>query len=176
MAQATGFHLLALVDELLIGIIQHVQSKDDLCSLVLACSRLQGLAEPALYQFILIRKGTEAVRLSESIVRRPIRASFVRTLHIRYKHLNRAGIEVLNQSLRTMYNLQEFLIEAPCCNDNHRLGDRFQSQGKIDYAEYFAFASSMTMESQPRVQISLQTCKYILASSVVLYLLILTLK
>ncbi|KAE9378628.1 hypothetical protein N431DRAFT_477846 [Stipitochalara longipes BDJ] len=157
MAQTTEFRLLELVDELLIGIIDHVESKDDLRSLVLACSRLQGLAEPALYQFILIRRGVEAVQLSDAISSRPIRASFIRSLHIRYLHAYKKDIGVLNHNLKKMCSLQELMIEAPCCNDNHRLGDGFKSQGKIDYAEYFAFASSMTLESQPRVQVPLQT-------------------
>jgi len=163
MAQATRFPLLSLIDELLISIIQHVESKDDLCSLVLACSRLQGLAEPALYRFILIRKGTYAIRFSGCIARRPVRASFIRALHIRYRHLDRHGIEALNSCLRIMYNLRELMIEAPCCNDTHGFDYDHDIQGKIDYAEYFTFASSVTPQSQPRVQIPLQSCKCTLA-------------
>jgi hypothetical protein len=163
MAQAVDFPLPALADELLIGIIEqfeHAESRHDLCNLALASSRFQALVEPALYQSILVRKGTTAFRLYGAILRRPVRANFIRSLHIQYLHTHRAGIGMLNYGLRKMSNLQELTIEGPCCNDKHSLVEGFESKGEIDYAEYFAFASSMTLESQPRVQVPLQTCKF----------------
>ena len=159
MAQSIEIHLLALADELLIGIIEHVTPKSDLCNLALVCSRLQALAEPALYQSILVRKGTEALRLFDAILRRPVRASFMRSLQIRYLYGDKGGIKVMNRALRKMSKLEVLTIEAPCCNDTHAFMEGFESKGEINYAEYFTFASAMTLESQPRVQVPLQTCK-----------------
>ncbi len=159
MAQSVEIHLLALADELLIGIIEHVASKRDLCQLALVCSRLQAVAEPALYQSILLRKGTEALQLFDAILGRSVRASFIRSLQIRYLYRYKEGIKIMNQELRKMNKLEVLTIEAPCCNDTHASMEGFQSKGEIDYAEYFTFASSMTLESQPRVRVPLQTCK-----------------
>jgi hypothetical protein len=159
MAQSIEVRLLALADELLIGIIEHVASKSDLCNLALVCSRLQALAEPALYQSILVRKGTEALRLFDAILRRPVRASFIRSLQIRYLYGHKEGIKIMNQGLRKMSKLEALAIEAPCCNDTHAVVEDFESKGEIDYAEYFTFASAMTLESQPRARVPLQTCK-----------------
>jgi F-box-like len=174
MAEALHSRLLALADELLIGIVEHVESKHDLCNLALTCSRLQVLAEPALYRSILVRKGTSAIGLFDAILGRPIRATFISELQIRYQHTHTQGIRILNHGLRTMRNLQCLTIETPCCNDTNALVEGFECKGEIDYAEYFAFASSMTLEAQPRVQVPLQTCKFALIS--VPYLLFFTIQ
>jgi hypothetical protein len=161
MAQAGESRLLALVDELQLGIIEHVESKDDLSNLAITCSRLQAIAEPLLYRSILVRKGKKALLLYRAILIKPVRASFIRKLEIRYVYGYRKGIDCLNQCLRLLCELRELTIEAPCCNDTHSLLEGFNSKGEIDYADYFIFASSMTLEPQPRVlQVPLQTCKF----------------
>ena len=66
----------------------------------------------------------------------------------------------MNQGLRKMNKLEVLTIESPCCNDTHAFLEGFESKGEIDYAEYFTFASSMTLELQPRVRVPLQTCKF----------------
>lgn len=159
MAQAIESRLLALADELLVTIIDLVESKPDLCSLAVTCSRLQALAEPTLYQSILVRKGTEALRLAGAILGRPIRTTFIKSLQIRYMHADREGITILNRCLRIMSHLKSLTIEGPCCNDTHALVEGFECTGEIDYAAYFAFASSMKLEAPPRVQVPLQNCK-----------------
>jgi hypothetical protein len=152
--------LLALVDELLLEIVDFVESKDDLCKLARVCSRLQGLTEPALYRSVLIHKGSTALRILSAILSRPVRVSFIRQLQVRYMYAHRHGISVLNEILMRMRNLQELTIEAPCCNDTYAFVDEdFETKGLIDYADYFVFASSMTLESHPRVQVPLQSCK-----------------
>jgi hypothetical protein len=169
MAQSIESRLMTLADELLIGIVEHVESKNDLYSLALTCSRLQALAEPALYQSILVRKGTQALRLFDAILGRPVRASFIRSLQIRYLYTYKEGIRIMNQGLRRMSKLEVLIIEAPCCNDTHAFIEGFESKGEIDYAEYFIFASSMTLESQPRAQVPLQTCKFYFAICVIFF-------
>jgi hypothetical protein len=72
MAQGIECRLLALADELLIEVAEHVETQHDLCNLALACSRLQAHAEPALYKSILIRKGSTALQLFDAILRRPV--------------------------------------------------------------------------------------------------------
>jgi hypothetical protein len=125
MAQSVESRLLALVDELQLGIIEHVESKDDLSNLAITCSRLQALAEPVLYRSILVRKGKQALLLYRAILIKPVRASFIRKLEIRYLYDYRKRIDCLNQCLRLLCKLRELTIEAPCCNDTHALlGDR----------------------------------------------------
>ncbi|CZR63871.1 uncharacterized protein PAC_13768 [Phialocephala subalpina] len=157
MSKAMESRLLALADELLLKVIEHIEPKDDLSNLSRVCSRLQAFAEPFLYQSILIRKGEHATQLCYALHRRTARAYSVRKLQVAYMHKHRVGIEVLNQALRTMCSLQEINIESPCCNDTHPNTIDFESKGRINYAEYFQFASSMTLESPPRVQVPLQT-------------------
>ncbi|KAE8451443.1 hypothetical protein EG329_004072 [Mollisiaceae sp. DMI_Dod_QoI] len=157
MGQVVMFHLLGLADELLLKIVEHVESKDDLSILALTCSKLQAFAEPFLYQSILIRRGTQALQLCYAIQRRPIRASSIHKLEIRYRYEDKEGMGALNQGLRKLCRLQELTIESPCCNDSHARFDDFASKGEIDYADYFTFASSIKLESQPRVQVPLQT-------------------
>jgi hypothetical protein len=153
-------HLLALVDELLMGVVDFVESKHDLCSLARVCTKLQGLTEPALYRNILIHKGVTAIQISSAIVNRPVRASFIRQLEVRYMYGHRGGIGILNEGLRQMCNLQQLTIEAPCCNDTLAFIDEgFETKGLIGYADFLIFASSMTLGSQPRVQVPLQSCK-----------------
>ena len=160
MAQAVESRLLALVHELQLGIIEHLESRDDLSNLAITCSRLQTLAEPLLYRSILVRKGEQALLLYRAILIKPNRASFIRKLEIRYLYDYRKGIVRLNECLRFSCNLRELTIEAPCCNDTQALVAGFTSKGEIDYADYFTFASAMTLEEQPRVQVPLQTCKF----------------
>ncbi|KAG4439574.1 hypothetical protein IFR05_004922 [Cadophora sp. M221] len=157
MTQPGQSRLLRLADELLIQIAQHVTSNRDLCSLAVTCSRLQGFAEPVLYSSILVRNGNRALKLFTAILRRSSRALFVRKIHIRYKSDGDDGIEILNLALLHLLKLKELLIEAPCCNDTPSQRADFQSQGKIDYAAYFDFASSMTIHPQPHVQIPLES-------------------
>ncbi|KAH7354837.1 hypothetical protein BKA65DRAFT_497119 [Rhexocercosporidium sp. MPI-PUGE-AT-0058] len=157
MARSIQSGLLGLADELLIQIVQHIDSSQDLCSLAVTCSQLQVFAEPALYSSILIQNGSRALKFFTSIVRMQARASFVRKLHIQYRSEDEEGVEILNLALLHLRKLKELLIEAPCCNDNPRRRADFQNQGKIDYAAYFGFASSMTLGPQPRVQIPLET-------------------
>ncbi|KAF8862510.1 hypothetical protein BDZ45DRAFT_189292 [Acephala macrosclerotiorum] len=157
MSKAIQSRLLTLADELLLKVVEQIESKDDLAALSLTCSRLQAFAEPFLYGSILVRKGKHAIRLCYALQRRPARASSIRKLRIPYLHKHREGIEMLNQALRTMCSLQDLNIESPCCNDTHASTVGFESKVRIDYADFFKFASSMTPETPPRVQVPLQS-------------------
>lgn len=163
MEQPAQSLILGLADELLIQIVQHVDSKQDLCNLAIACSRLQTFAEPAMYNSILLRKGSQALILFVAIAygpRGPPRALFIRKLQIRYIYDDGESMEIMNLVLKHLSNLKELLIEAPCCNDSHAQRPGYESREKIDYAAWFEFASSMTLGSQPRVQVPLETRKF----------------
>ncbi|PVH87546.1 hypothetical protein DL98DRAFT_649185 [Cadophora sp. DSE1049] len=149
--------LLGLADELLIQIVQHLDYPQDHCNLAVICSRLQGFAEAALYNTILIRKGYRSLKILASIFGRPDRAFLIRRLHVRYLYDDSGSVETLNIILPQLTKLKELLIEAPCCNDTHAIRTDFESEGKIDYAAYFEFASSMTLGPEPRVQVPLET-------------------
>lgn len=160
MSKATQSHLLTLADELLLKVVEQIESKNDLAALSLTCSRVQAFAEPFLYKSILVRQGEHARRLCYALDKRPARASSIRKLRVPYLHEHKEGIETLNQALRTMSSLQELNIESPCCNDARANTIDFESKGRIDYADYLKFASSMTPETSPRVQVPLQTCEF----------------
>lgn len=159
MAQqaAAPSRLLGLADELLIQIVQHLDYPQGHCNLAVTCSRLQGFAEAALYSSILIRKGWQALEIYAAILGRPERALLIRKLHVRYLYDASRSVEMVNTILLELIKLKELLIEAPCCNDAHALRSDFESEGKIDYAAYFEFASAMTLVPEPRVQVPLET-------------------
>jgi hypothetical protein len=49
-SEATSFPLLALADELILSIIEQIDSREDLNSLATTCSRLQDLTEPYIWR------------------------------------------------------------------------------------------------------------------------------
>ncbi|KAI9054057.1 hypothetical protein LZ554_001228 [Drepanopeziza brunnea f. sp. 'monogermtubi'] len=164
MAALSRCPLHDLADELLVEIVAQVGSKKDLCSLAVTCSRLQAFAEPRIYEDYLVRHGSHVLRILDCVAQRPERALAIRALHIQYPSRDRAGITFLNPVMRQMLNLRELTIEAPCCNDpsNLMLSEYFHHEGKIQYADYFAWASEMVREMTPmgtqlRVRVPLQT-------------------
>ncbi|OCL05842.1 hypothetical protein AOQ84DRAFT_390610 [Glonium stellatum] len=148
-----GFsRLLDLADELILGVIEQIEESNDLCTFALTCSRLQSLVEPFIYRSILIRAGSQAVDLVMSIKARPVRASAVQTLGIRYVFDFEHDIETLNLVLMDFRNLRHLTIESPCLNNGPwRNGDRnWESRCRIDYYTLFEAASLRLPYSTPR--------------------------
>jgi hypothetical protein len=151
------FPLLSLVDELLLNILEHVNSRASLQNLACTCSRLQALVEPFIYRDLLILSGEHAVQIVKSIQSRENRVWGIRTLQIRYPEAGAAGIETLNLPMKKMSQLRELNIESSCPNNGGVLG-KLWGEGRIDCAGFFEYASQIVPGPNSRVQIPLQSC------------------
>ncbi|KAF2871656.1 hypothetical protein BDV95DRAFT_521073 [Massariosphaeria phaeospora] len=135
-----GRHLLSLVDELLLGIIDQIDTHETLCCLARTCSRLQNLTEPYIWRHLLVRRGSNARQVATALDNKTERTSFVQDLSIRYafKDEDEDGIEKLGPLIRFMDKLRHLRIESPCPNNvDHRGGGVFHNWTKIDYTSLF---------------------------------------
>lgn len=109
--------LLDLVDELILSIIAEINSLHALRSLARTCSRLQVLAEPAIYHHIFLRTPEDASSLATSIVSRPDRLHAIRSIEARQQY-NReeCRLDTLTNIVHRAANLQNFTLESPYCN------------------------------------------------------------
>ncbi|KAF1976777.1 hypothetical protein BU23DRAFT_551233 [Bimuria novae-zelandiae CBS 107.79] len=127
--------LLALVDELLLSIIDQIDSRDALCQLAAACRRFQGLTEPYIWRSLLVISGHHARSIAAALDLREERSEYVQELSIRYPDGGRDGIQELNHFIVLMKKLKHLTIESPCPN-NVEWNDTKEFDGwtKIDYA------------------------------------------
>jgi hypothetical protein len=126
--------ILVLVDELLLAIIDQIDSKQTLVNLASTCSRFQGLVEPYIWRTLLVTRGSYAQRLAAALDSREIRPSYVHDLSIRYPDTAREGIEELNHFIGQMDKLRHLTIESPCPNNSEWTQDTyFDGHTRIDY-------------------------------------------
>jgi hypothetical protein len=151
------YPLLSLADELLLNILEQIDSKKDLCSLACTCFRLQGLVEPFIWRSLLILSGGHATQIASSVQKREERTLAIRSLQIRYPQHAAQGIENLNPEMKKMLQLRELTVESSCPN-NTGVWDEQWGIGGIKCAEFLAFASRILPGPNPRVQIPLQRC------------------
>jgi hypothetical protein len=132
--QAPQSGLLALVDELVLAIIDQIDSKETLCNLSSTCSRFQGLTEPYIWRSLLVTNGSHARRVAASLDSRETRPSHVHELSIRYPDDKKEGIEELNHFIGLMEKLRHLTIESPCPNNSEWMRNTyFDGFTKIDY-------------------------------------------
>jgi hypothetical protein len=130
--------LSTLVDELLLCIIDQIDSHETLCNLAATCSRFQGLVEPYCWRSLLVRKGRHASRIALGLNNRVERIGFVQDLAVRYNDSHEEGIENLGGFMENMSKLKNLTIESPCPNNGeYRGGQRFESWTRIDYTTLF---------------------------------------
>lgn len=111
------FELLDLVDELVLSILEEIDSAQDLRSLARTCSPLQALSEPLLYRDIALHSRRDALTLASSIVSRPSRLQAIRKIDVRYRYVTRdCRLDVLVDIIWKARNLQELTVESPFCN------------------------------------------------------------
>jgi len=145
-----GLSLQSLADELLLCIIDQIDSQEALCNLAATCSRFQGLVEPYCWRSIIVTKGSHASRIAFSLNNRVERIAFVEQLTVRYNETDEEGIENLQEFMRHMNKLRHLHIESPCPNNSdYRNGTAFESWTRIDYTALLESHSSLPM---------LQTC------------------
>ncbi|KJX96274.1 hypothetical protein TI39_contig684g00006 [Zymoseptoria brevis] len=112
------FALLELPTELLVSIIEQIDSIDALRRLAICSRQLQGLTEPLIYHRLLLRNGRRTEQIVRSSRARPDRAIAIRTLVIACEtgvpqSFGPSGIAgVLNRALR----LETLYFESPECN------------------------------------------------------------
>jgi hypothetical protein len=134
-------NLLSLVDELLLNIINHLDTHQALCNLAATCMRFQGLVEPYIWRSPLITTGGQARRVARALDSREARIEYVQDLSIRYKDLEREGIEELNHFIALMPKLRHLMLESPCPNNQEwRGGVYFDGYSRIDYTNLLAGA------------------------------------
>jgi hypothetical protein len=133
----SSFSLLA--DELLLNIIDFVDSHEALCSLAATSRRLQGLTEPYIWRSLLVLMGAHAQHVSTALDGQDARIDAVQELSIRYKNEYREGIESLNYYLGQMSKLRHLTLESPCPNNSDWRADTFfDGWTRIDYSNLIA--------------------------------------
>ena len=152
--------LLSLVDELLLNIIDHIETHQALCNLAATCMRFQDLVEPYIWRDLLVLKGSHARNVATSLDRRDARVDYVKTLSVRYKDDYRDGIEDLNHFIGVMEKLRHLEIESPCPNNSEwRAGVFFDGYSRIDYMNLLAGAVYPRL-GLPLALPMLQSCKF----------------
>ncbi|KAL5424887.1 hypothetical protein PMIN07_012227 [Paraphaeosphaeria minitans] len=127
--------LLALVDELLLSIIDQLDSRDALCSLSACCRHLQALTEPYIWRSLLVTNGDRARSIAAALDVREARSSHIQELSIRYPDCERDGIQDLNHFIVLMEKLRHLTIESPCPNNSEWKSDmEFDGWTRIDYS------------------------------------------
>jgi hypothetical protein len=151
--------LLALADELILSIIEQIDSREDLNSLATTCSRLQDLTEPYIWQSLLVLTGEHASALTQAFESRPGRMSSVQEMAICYNEDNEDGIEYLSPCIPHMRKLRQLRIETPCPNNHGGLRYRpFNSPSRIDYTSLFQSSISGVTPYPPLSMLT--SCKF----------------
>lgn len=154
--------LLRLVDELLLNVLDQVDSLDDFRNLAATCTRLQGLAEPYIWRSLLVLSGTHARNVATALDKRDERVDFIQELSIRYSDAHKEGIEDLNHWLTLMSKLRHLTLESPCPNNTEwRRGELFDGWSRINYSNLMA-SSVFPRQGLPTALPMLQSCRFLL--------------
>jgi hypothetical protein len=152
--------LLSLVDELLLNIIDYVDSRQALCYLASTCMRFQALVEPYIWRELLVLTGSHARRITEAFDSRDERVDYVQSISIRYKDEYKEGIEELNHHIALMSKLRHLMLESPCPNNSEwRSGLFFDGYSRIDFTNLLASAVYPRSGLEPALPM-LQSCMY----------------
>ena len=151
--QAPQSGLLSLVDELLLAIIDQIDSKETLRNLASTCARFQGLTEPYIWRSLLVTKGSYAGRVAAALDSLESRPSYVHDLSICYPDEEREGIEELNHFIGQMEKLRHLKIESPCPNNSEwSRKTYFDGSTRIDYLALLEAAVYPFAGVQPPLQ------------------------
>jgi hypothetical protein len=150
--------LLSLADELILAIIEQIDTEETLLNLAATSPRFLALTEPFIWRQLLVLRGSEARKLCTALRTRPQRASLIQDLAIQYVEEHEAGIKNLNEFVKRMSKLRNLHIESPCPN-NHGRGDSvagFEHWTRIDYTKLFEDAVDPALIEKPLQM--LQSC------------------
>lgn len=105
-------NLLHLADELLVLVLDAIQSRNDLYSLMRVCRRLSSLAEPCLYASVLLRDIEDSTSFVGSLAKHPERTLQMRSLDLDFaRHEDFEPVTII-PLLASMANLQELTINS----------------------------------------------------------------
>ena len=153
--------LLSCVDELLLNIVDHIDTQEALRNLAATCARLHGLVEPYIWRTLLVLKGAHARNIAKALDSRPVRVEYVQDLSIRYKDVHREGIEELNYFISLMGKLRHLTLESPCPNNSEwRSGVYFDGWSRINFENLLATAV-YPVAGVPLALPMLQSCMFL---------------
>jgi hypothetical protein len=151
-ASCSYFPLLTLADELILAVIEQIDSHEALVNLAATSRRLQDLVEPRIWRSLVVKSGSDAWRFSDACRRIPERMALVHELSIRYMQQEEQGIDRMNPLISQLPKLRSFRVETPCPNDgsggNLSAMDFFH-YSLIDYTRIFEQAVGLRAPHQP---------------------------
>lgn len=146
------FPLLTLADELILAVIEQIDSHESLVNLAATSSQLRDLVEPKIWRSLVVKSGSDAWRFSDACRRIPERMSLVHDLSIRYRQHEEHGIELMNPLVSQLTKLRSFRVETPCPNDgsggNLSAMDFFH-YSRVDYTTIFEQAVGFRTPHRP---------------------------
>lgn len=134
-----GSPLLSLADELILSIIEQIDTIQALRNFVLTCQKARNRAEPYIYRKLVFRNGEEVHKYIVALSQDLHRGKHAIDLDVRYKAELRHGIEDLNVLVQHMPHLRSWRIESPCPNDSlafNFTGNFQEGAGVMEYWEH----------------------------------------
>lgn len=116
MSTIMQFPLLDLPNELIIRILELVESLATLSHVACTCRRIQELVEPILYRELLVKDATHANVLQASFKGRAQRALAVQVLEVPANPTLVWHREMVGALLRKVLGVKELMIESPLVN------------------------------------------------------------
>jgi hypothetical protein len=128
--------LLSLADELVLSIIEQIDTIQALRNFVLTCQKARNRAEPYVYRQLVFRNGEAVNNYTVALSQDLRRGKYAVDLDVRYKAELRHGIDDLNVLAQHMPHLRNWRIESPCPNDSlafNFTGNFQEGAGVIEY-------------------------------------------
>lgn len=116
MSTTMQFRLLDLPNELIIRVVELVESVATLSHMACTCRRIQELVEPVLYRELLVKDATHASVLQGSFKGRQQRALAVQILEVPANPTLVWHREMVGALLREVLGVKELMIESPLVN------------------------------------------------------------
>ena len=116
MSTPMQFRLLDLPNELIIRVVELVNTLATLSHLACTCRRIQELVEPVLYRELLVKNPTHANVLQASFKGRPQRALAVQAVAIPTNPTLLWHREMVGTLLSKVLGVKDLMIESPLVN------------------------------------------------------------
>ncbi|ORY14021.1 hypothetical protein BCR34DRAFT_586056 [Clohesyomyces aquaticus] len=116
MATHSNRNLLSLADEILLSIIEHVDSNAALSCLAATCSKLRGLVEPFIWRELLVTRDIHSTKVITALLQSN-RFSYIQDLAICYRQDANRLFGAWSGAIAYMGKLRHLKIESPCPNN-----------------------------------------------------------
>lgn len=148
--------LLALPDEILITIVEHLEY-ESLLAVKSVSTHLRALAEPRIYRDYEVGHGKKSHILALLLDNNPKRASWLRSVLVSTRYEDDDGLIFFPDQLRQMRNLKDLTLETPDCNSKLPV-DRVNWVMLQKEYESILSQSTLAVPMEERVLGQLQTC------------------